>query len=384
MGWLFRPRTCSKDDAGPSGRPTSSPPPLWASRSRDSTGGSMCSGSTSTLEDFYELHEPLGAGAFATVHRAVERSTGRTVAVKLTRRRSSASRHSAPLPGRAPSPHDEAEREYNLNCRLHRKQAAKQQDLFAAPHAAFATDTEYAMVIDYLGGGSLEQWVAAHGEVVDGRRVLREADAKVAISRCLSGIRAMRAASCAHCDIKPANLVLGEPGDLSSLRIVDFGLAKETSRSGAAQNYRGTPQYFAPELVRAFRWGRPFGPAVDVWAAGVTMYVLLSGELPFAGDTCEGMFRAILGAQVEFIGPVWDRVSKDAKDLIRKLLEKDEGLRVKPRAALRHAWFRDLKTSKCHLRLPREVLRRMLSPPVTTTARANCPFRAPEAAALSV
>jgi serine/threonine/tyrosine protein kinase RAD53 len=213
MGWFTSSRrrttaSTSESDvlAGSTGRASSAPSftGVRTYASRESTGSAA---STASIEDYYTLHEPLGSGAFATVHRAVERGTGRTVAVKVIRARES-------LPPSS-SLHVDAEREYHLNCRLQKASSrlsgsTEAPPPFAQPHASFVTDTEYCMVLDYLSGGNVEEWLAAHGEpspTPSGPRVMREADAKVVMLRALQGIRTMHKLNMAHCDIKPANLV---------------------------------------------------------------------------------------------------------------------------------------------------------------------------------
>eukprot|EP00951_Prasinocladus_malaysianus_P040047 scaffold455450_cov43-Prasinocladus_malaysianus.AAC.1 len=254
--------------------------PSWESSASNDTGS--FASTSSSLEDMYQLKELLGAGSFGTVRRAVELDTGREVAVKI-------------IPTATTAQVSAAEQEYNfyrrLSSRGNRKNPAS--SAFVNTHGAFATDAEFCMVLDYLKGGSLDAWLR-HQKLVPGIPLVPEKQVQIVVFKVLSGLAAMHKANVAHCDIKPANLMLENDGDLSSVRIVDLGLASDLSRSQLISSSCGTPQYYAPELVRACRWGSAFGPQVDLWATGVMMYQFLCGRLPFYSGHPERLFRRIL------------------------------------------------------------------------------------------
>jgi eukaryotic-like serine/threonine-protein kinase len=95
-----------------------------------------------------------------------------------------------------------------------------------------------------------------------------------------SGLIALHAAGITHCDIKPENLYLAStPGSAKSLKILDFGLAEVEGKSATsdAPAMRGTAQYMAPEQVL----GDPVDARTDVYALGVVMFRMLTGQLPF-------------------------------------------------------------------------------------------------------
>ena len=82
----------------------------------------------------------------------------------------------------------------------------------------------------------------------------------------------------------------------------------------------GSPYYVAPEVLEG-----KYGFECDLWSLGVIMYILLSGYLPFSGNTTNDVFQKIKDAKVEFKQKEWVSVSKEAKDLIRRLICKDTG-----------------------------------------------------------
>ena len=91
----------------------------------------------------------------------------------------------------------------------------------------------------------------------------------------------------AHRDIKPENIMFTESeGKVSNIRLIDFGLAHRAEN--VISEMVGTPYYIAPEVIK-----KQYGLKCDIWSLGVILYVLLSGYLPFSGDTAEEVFGKI-------------------------------------------------------------------------------------------
>ena len=99
---------------------------------------------------------------------------------------------------------------------------------------------------------------------------------QVVIERLLDAISHMHDHGISHRDLKLENLVLARPGDLASVTIVDFGLAKAARARQQMKGVVGTTHYCAPEILLA----SPYTPVVDSWSLGVVMYMLLTGALP--------------------------------------------------------------------------------------------------------
>ncbi|KAF8404223.1 hypothetical protein HHK36_009105 [Tetracentron sinense] len=102
----------------------------------------------------------------------------------------------------------------------------------------------------------------------------------------------------------------------------------------------GSPYYVAPEVLY-----KHYGPEADVWSAGVILYILLSGVPPFWAETESGIFRQILRGQIDFQSEPWPAISGSAKDLIRKMLDRNPNRRLTAHDVLCHPWIVDDKVA---------------------------------------
>jgi len=119
----------------------------------------------------------------------------------------------------------------------------------------------------------------------------------------------------------------------SDLKIIDFGLSKIVRNSndarltggknvkelGRMDTRAGTPNYISPEVLAG-----NYGVECDLWSAGCILYILLCGYPPFYGDDDQEILQMVAKAKFDFDGEEWDEISKEAKDLIKKLICKPE------------------------------------------------------------
>jgi serine/threonine protein kinase len=163
-----------------------------------------------------------------------------------------------------------------------------------------------------------------------------ESDAKLVMSNMLDAIAFMHARGVVHRDLKLENLVLSRPNDLSSVTLVDFGLAKALMARERAENVCGTLAYVAPEALAAGQYGQ----GVDVWALGVAMHALLTGTWPFDNEDEDELMDSIIECDLDFDeGEEWAGISPEAKDLLGGLLDPNPKHRLSAAQALEHAWF---------------------------------------------
>ncbi|EJK58898.1 hypothetical protein THAOC_20945, partial [Thalassiosira oceanica] len=132
-------------------------------------------------------------------------------------------------------------------------------------------------------------------------------------------------------------LVVDRRSDID-VKLTDFGLAKNMTAEGL-KTFCGTPQYFAPEVLRrgstVHGEGR-YGKEIDCWSVGVILFILLSGGPPF--DVTAGL-DAVADADVVFYEDQWRGVSPEARDLVARLLEREPRRRIAVKDACEHPWI---------------------------------------------
>ncbi len=160
----------------------------------------------------------------------------------------------------------------------------------------------------------------------------------------LAGLSYLHTQDIVHRDLKLENLMLSKPGNITAgVKIVDFGLARIHGPFDE-NDICGTPMYVAPEVLgtpgpNGTKGAKAVTIAVDMWAAGVILFMLLAGYAPFNAEPDSALFSLIRKGGFNFNDPAWNDVSKDAKELIKALLVVNPSARLTASAALRHAWF---------------------------------------------
>ncbi|KZC10466.1 PREDICTED: serine/threonine-protein kinase 17B-like [Dufourea novaeangliae] len=283
--------------------------------------------SKQTLEELYEVEEqPFARGKYATVRRCRERSSGRQWAAKFLRKR----RRAQEL--RAEALHEVAVLDAAANC-----------SRLVSLHQVFETNAEMVLVLELAPGGEL-QMILDRDEVPEERQVAR------LLKQILDGIAFLHSLNVAHLDIKPQNLVLTGEFPHCDVKLCDFGISRYISHGADIREILGTPDYVAPEVLNY----EPISLATDMWSVGVLLYVLLTGCSPFGGDTKQETFCNISRCRLDFPDDLFEDVSEEARDLMRKLMVKDPNERLTVTECLQHSWFSmfddpqpDLSTITC-------------------------------------
>lgn len=166
------------------------------------------------------------------------------------------------------------------------------------------------------------------------RGPLSESESASIFAQLVSAISYCHHTGIAHRDIKPDNILFDSRG---RLKLADFGSAEWfglNCESRTMSGIVGTPYYVAPEVLM----GRDYNEKVDVWSAGVILYIMLSGVPPFFGETPTETFEAVLRGNLRFPPKYFRSVSPEAKDLLRKMICKDTYRRFSADQVLRHPW----------------------------------------------
>ncbi|KAK2581665.1 hypothetical protein KPH14_002163 [Odynerus spinipes] len=185
------------------------------------------------------------------------------------------------------------------------------------------------LVMEYVKGGDLFDAIAAATK-------FSEAEASVMIGHLTSALAYLHSHHIVHRDVKPENLLVEMDGShVRCLKLGDFGLAQVVREN--LYTVCGTPTYVAPEILAE----TGYGLKIDVWAAGVILYILLCGFPPFVSpeNEQEELFERILSGQYEFTSPYWDTISDSAKQLISNMLQAQPELRFSAEDVLDHPWL---------------------------------------------
>jgi len=190
-------------------------------------------------------------------------------------------------------------------------------------------DNKYMyLVMEYCPGGELFDKIASQQN-----QMFNESDACQIMDKLFRAVNHCHANGVVHRDIKPENIMIGSDGEL---KLIDFGLSKQSKNKAQALNtIAGTPYYMAPEVLD----GR-YDYKCDIWSLGVLLYILVSGYLPFQGETRNEVFRKICNADYHFNHKEFKKVSDECKDLISHLLLVDPKARYDGTQSLHHKWFK--------------------------------------------
>jgi len=256
--------------------------------------------------EFYALGKLLGRGAFGKVNVGVHKLTEELTAVKMCERK-----RIAEAQGR--------------KCLM--QEVAILTRLNGHPNIiqlfeVIETASHVVLVLEFASGGDLLRYVRQ-------RRRLDEVCARDFFKQLLDGISHIHGMGIVHRDIKLENLLLDSFG---CLKIADLGVAVVLNPQGRRlTEHCGTPSYIAPEiLLEAGYDGQP----VDLWSAGVVLYAMLCGRVPFKGESPGELKRCILKGKFHLPS----HLSERAMLLLRQLLVVDPGRRATLREALAHNW----------------------------------------------
>jgi eukaryotic-like serine/threonine-protein kinase len=219
----------------------------------------------------YSITEVLGEGAMGVVYKGFDPDIKRTVAIKTIRRQFGASGDSVSAAARF------------------RNEAVAAGRLTHPGIVAvydFGEDDEVAYIaMEYVEGKTLAHYLASKVRFTD-------EDIPGVICQVLDALEHAHEAGVWHRDIKPANIIMARNG---KLKVADFGIARiEDSGLTQANVMIGTPTYMAPEQFL----GTPIDHRVDLYAAGVLLYLLLTGKPPFTGPQEQLMYKVVHEAPV--------------------------------------------------------------------------------------
>ncbi|XP_015883702.3 calcium-dependent protein kinase 2 [Ziziphus jujuba] len=265
------------------------------------------------IRQYYTLGKELGRGQFGITYLCTENSTGHAYACKSILKRKLVKK----------SDRDDIKREIQI------MQHLSGQPNIVGFKGAYEDTYSVHLVMELCAGLELFDRIIAQGHYSE-RAAAGICRAIVNVVHICNFMGVM------HRDLKPENFLFSSKDENAMLKAADFGLSVYIEEGKVYRDIVGSAYYVAPEVLR-----RSYGKEIDVWSAGVILYILLSGVPPFWAETEKGIFNAVLEGHIDFESQPWPSISDSAKDLVRKMLTQDPKKRITPAEVLEHPWLRD-------------------------------------------
>lgn len=147
------------------------------------------------------------------------------------------------------------------------------------------------------------------------------------INTCFEALHHCHSLGITHRDIKPENIMFGSDGEV---RLVDFGLAKDSLNK--MKSYAGTPYFMAPEVLNG-----QYTHKCDIWSLACVLYMLISGRLPFDGNSRTEVFDKIRSGRYRPI----PNLSEQLESLLNQMFTLDPAQRPTAFECQTHIWFLD-------------------------------------------
>jgi beta-lactam-binding protein with PASTA domain len=259
-----------------------------------------------TLDGRYHMVERVAAGGMGEVFRAHDAVLAREVAIKVLHRSLAGDqgfvdrfRHEA------------------------RAAASLSHPNIVAVYDWGAVDGIYYMVMEFVRG-------RAARELLNANVRLEPAQATDIVRQTLLALEAAHAQGIVHRDVKPENILVTNGG---TVKVADFGLARAYADGKATQagGVQGTVQYLSPEQIR----GEPADPRSDLYSLGIVMYELLTGKLPFTGETAMSIAYKHLSGRVPRPSTAVANVPKELDGFVLSATDRDRELRPESATEMR-------------------------------------------------
>ncbi|PKA64265.1 Calcium-dependent protein kinase 8 [Apostasia shenzhenica] len=263
------------------------------------------------LSRLYELGCELGRGEFGVTQRCRDLETGKAFACKSISKRKL----------RSAADVTDVQREIEIMRELpEHPNVVRLRDVFEDREAVH-------LVMEVCEGGELFDRIVARGHYT-------ERAAAVVMKTIMEVVQHCHEHGVMHRDLKPENFLFANESEASPLKAIDFGLSVRFKPGEQFSEVVGSSYYMAPEVLK-----RNYGPEVDVWSAGVILYILLCGVPPFWAETDEGIAHVILQSEINFDREPWPKVSENAKDLVRHMLDSNPCTRLSAKQVIEHPWL---------------------------------------------
>ncbi|KAF7148493.1 hypothetical protein RHSIM_Rhsim03G0018600 [Rhododendron simsii] len=267
------------------------------------------------IEERYELGHELGRGGFGVTYLCTDKISGEVFACKSISKNKLTTRVDIE----------------NVRVEVEIMKWLPPHPNIVSLKDTYEDDTAVHLVMELCEGGELLDRIVARGHYTErAAAVVTKTIVEVIVMCHKHGVM--------HRDLKPENFLFANKTETAALKAIDFGFSVFFKPGEIFNETVGSPYYMAPEVLK-----RNYGPEIDVWSAGVILYILLCGVPPFWAETEQGVEQAIIWSVVDFKQDPWPKVSDNAKDLVKKMLDPDPQRRLTAQQVLEHPWLQNAK-----------------------------------------
>ena len=282
---------------------------------------------TERITKNYTLIKKIGEGTFGMVYKAKNNISGELRAIKIINKRYLTQENE-----------DKIKREMEIHKHLDHPNIVKLYEYYSDMDC-------YYLITEYIEGEDLF-------EEIQKKDYLSEEMAATIMKQLLSAVYYCHEKKIIHKDIKPENILFtSKIYDKPDIKVVDFGTAETFSYAVSKKVTSGTAYYIAPEVL-----DKKYNEECDIWSCGVILYIMLNGTPPFNGETDDKILEAIRKGKYAYKGLIWKGISKEAKDLIDKMLTYNPKDRISAKEACNHPWIKNKKYNELDPKVSSEIL----------------------------
>ena len=254
----------------------------------------------------YILLDQIGQGTFSKVARAFHTISEQIVAVKILDKKKIEDEVDI----------ERINREIEILRNIYHPNVCQMYETYTTIH-------NYYLIMEYVPGGDLFDYISE-------KSFLPENQACYFFRQLISAMEYLSSLGITHRDIKPENILLNE--DYTQIKLIDFGLSNYAENGEFLQSSCGSPCYASPEMLS----GKPYsGLETDIWSAGIVLYSMLVGGLPFDDVELKSLYKQI--KEGKFYIP--STLSLEAIDLLKQILRVDPRKRITFKELKEHKWF---------------------------------------------
>lgn len=259
----------------------------------------------------YEFREEIASGAYSTCRKVVKKSSRQVYACKIIDKYKK-----------------DCSEEVEILLRF------SNHPNIVTLHQVIEDANHTYLIMEYLKGGELLDMILS-------QKYFTEREASSVLEVIAITVKHLHDNGVVHRDLKPSNIMYSDNHDPSSIKICDFGFAKQIrAENGLLMTPCYTASWVAPEVLME----QGYDKSCDVWSLGVLLYTMLAGHTPFATGNENSpvkILQRIGSGVVDMSSGNWRNVSFQAKDLVQKMLHADPKRRICISDVLAHIWITD-------------------------------------------